>query len=325
MCLVEEEINHVKNTVENGFKELRELINNKNEATQGPPALPMPEGPSYSQVTSKSTSSVIVIKKTKNGPSADLAKVRQAAISTSAAISKAYQNNAGDTVVVLENQSSKEAMLPELQKEMKNYSVVNVKERQPTISIINVDQEYEKDEFLTLVKQQNVSRLGSLELNENNFQVLFTKKQFKNPNLFKVVVRVSSDIRQAIERSGDHLNIGLTSCAVFDEFFVRRCNRCQGFNHWKDACSKDAPVICGRCGKNHDTRECESTVAKCVNCVRGGFSETDHVTSSPSCHAYIDAQKRLHNTINYITRITQKTSNDQAGKMYFMEPTVIVQ
>ena len=125
------------------------------------------------------------------------------------------------------------------------------------------------------------------------------KKQYKTPNLYKAVVRVSSDIRQAIERSGDHLNIGLTSCSVYDDFFIRRCNKCQGFNHWKDDCPADIPAICGRCGESHDTKSCKSTTVKCANCMKAGFSDISHESSSGKCQAYMEAQKRLHDTINY--------------------------
>ena len=108
------------------------------------------------KATSKSTSSVIVLKKKKNGPPADINQVRKAAISTNAAISKTYHNNSGDTVVVLENNTSKEAILPVLEREIDqdSFSIVPIKERLPTITIVNIDQEYNKERLLELVKNQ---------------------------------------------------------------------------------------------------------------------------------------------------------------------------
>ena len=306
MCVMEEEISNVKKSVEQGFTEMRDMMSKINKASNDSSESSIPTGPSWADIaggksSSKSTSSVLVIKKLKNGPPADIDAVHKAAINTNAAISKAYRNNSGDTVVVLENQTSKESILPELGKEMdkERFSVVSVKERLPTISIVNIDREYTKEELLNLVKKQNTARLGNIEVNEDSFKIIFMKKQYKNPNLHKAVVRVSSEIRHAIEKSGDHLNIGLTSCSVYDDFFIRRCNRCQAFNHWKDDCPKDTPVICGRCGENHDTKTCKSSVLKCCNCTRAGLTEVNHESSSPKCQAYHEAQKRLHDTINY--------------------------
>ena len=311
MCVMEEEISDVKKQVNQGFNEIRDMIKNMSQSSASSSQsssvpLNIPDGPAWSDIvtgkaTSKSTSSVVVIKKKKNGPPADINQVREAAISTNAAISKTYHNNSGDTVVVLENNTSKEAILPVLEREIDQdcFSVVPIKERLPTITIVNIDQEYNKERLLELVKNQNTARFGDLDVNEENFKIIYMKKQFKNPDLFKAIVRVSCEIRSALEKSGDHINIGLSSCAVFDDFFIRRCNKCQGFNHWKNECHNDIPVMCGKCGEKHDTRSCKSSVTKCCNCMRAGFTDINHEASSLQCQAYKEAQKRLHDTINY--------------------------
>ena len=303
MCVMEEEISAVKNTIDKEFKELRDIITKvKSPPNDGNfPDLESPKEPTWSDIASKPTNSAIVIKKKKNGPPADINKVHHAAVSTNTPVSKAYHNNAGDTVVVLENEASKNVMVPILEEQMDSdrFSVVAVKQRLPTISIVNIDREYTKEQLLERVQQQNTSRIGNIELDDDNFKIIYMRKQFKNPNLMKAVVRVSNELRYLIEKSGDHLNIGLSSCAVYDDFFIRRCNRCQSFNHWKDNCPADIPVVCGRCGENHDTKTCKSDVIKCCNCIRAGHSETDHETSSVSCLSYKEAQKKLYDTINY--------------------------
>lgn len=300
MCVMEEEMKEMKGSMDRGFNELREIVQKLVKNKEEMPAAAVQPVPTYAETT-KSSSSVIVIKKKRNGPPADIEKIHQAAVNSNASVSNTYRNNSGDTVVVLENQASKDAILPVIEEEIdkEQFTVVTPKQRQPTITIINIEREYSKEELLKRVKEQNTWRFGSLEVNETNFKVIYMKKQFKNPALFKAVVRVSNEVRQSIDNSGDHLNIGVTSCSVFDDFFVKRCNRCQRLNHWKDDCSHDLPVVCGRCGEQHETRTCQSHQVKCCNCVQAGYTDTAHETSSLRCQAYMDAQKKVQSTINY--------------------------
>jgi hypothetical protein len=142
-------------------------------------------------------------------------------------------------------------------------------------------------------------------LDDRNFKIIYTKAQVKNPNLFKAVVRVGEDVRKAIDNAKNKLNIGLTSCTVFDDLFVKRCNRCQLFNHFKDACPADNPVICGKCGEEHETQSCTSDTIKCYNCSKAKYPDTNHKTSYYKCKAYVEAQKRLESTINYYSNKTK--------------------
>ena len=305
MCVMEENLKLMKENMEKKFIALQEsvgkLVNQKNEYEINNPALPAPAMPPGQQVQSTANRSVIVIKKKKNGPKHEIEKIHQAAVKTNASVSNAYHNNEGDAVIVLENQESRESMLPVIQDEIdpEQFTVVTPKQRQQTITIINIAREYTKDELLERVKSQNTWRFSGIDVNETNFKVIYFKKQFKNPEFYKAVVRVSNELRHRIEIAGDKLNIGVTSCAVYDDFFVKRCNRCQRLNHWKDACPDDIPVVCGRCAGNHETLTCHSEDRKCVNCSQAGYTEISHETSSLNCRAYKEAQQKLQSTINY--------------------------
>ena len=153
--------------------------------------------------------------------------------------------------------------------------------------------------LLEKVKSQNAAKFAGIELDEHNFKVIFTRAQVKNPNLFKAIVRVSEDVQNAIERSRNKLNIGLTSCPVYDDFFIRRCNKCQGLNHWKEDCPQSSPVICGKCSEDHETQSCTSDVVKCANCAKHSYADTSHKTSYYKCRVYVEAQEKLKSTINY--------------------------
>ena len=305
MCLMEEEMRSIKETLDQKFYGLQDTIKGLVNGNFANVSTTLP-GESFADKV-KSDRSVIVIKKKKNGPPADMDTIRQAAVNTNSAISKAYKNNSGDTIIVCEDQASKDSMVPALTEaiDKDKFTVVTPASRQPTITVINIAGNYDKADLLESVKIHNVNRFQGIDVNETNFKVLYTKQQYKNKELYKATVRVSDAIRDAIKKSGDRLNIGLTSCAVFDNFFVKRCNRCQRYNHWKDKCSEDTPVVCGKCSGNHDTTSCDSDTLKCYNCVQAKYEDTNHETFSNTCKAYIDAQKRLESTINYYKNCTK--------------------
>ena len=128
--------------------------------------------------------------------------------------------------------------------------------------------------------------------------MIFTKAQVKNKDLYKAKVRVSEQVRKIISNANNKLNIGLRSCPVFDEFFIKRCNKCQKLYHYRDTCTA-VKVVCGKCAGEHDIKDCTAEVAKCNNCVLANHVDTNHMTSDYKCPVYIDAQKRLESTINY--------------------------
>ena len=305
LCVMEEDMKGIRDEIKDKFSGLENMIrelSNSNKINPVPadiaPAYVPAHAPSYANVV-KSTQSVIVIKKKTNGPPADMDKIYKAAVDSNAAVAKAYTNNVGDTVVVCEDDKSKESMLPVLKNTMENYEVVTPASRRPTITVINMPSNYSKADLLERVKSQNASKFSGIELDEHNFKVIFTRAQVKNPKLFKAIVRVSEDVRYAIERAKNKLNIGLTSCLVFDDFFIRRCNKCQGLNHWKEDCPHSTPVVCGNCSGDHETQSCTSDDVKCANCAKHSYTDTNHQTSYYKCRVYVEAQEKLKSTINY--------------------------
>lgn len=299
MCLIEDDVRSIKENIADKFESLEKLVRDLSQKHDDKPVEPAQPAISYA-AKAKSTRSVIVIKKKGNGPPADMNVIHQAAVDTNAAVSDAYKNNAGDTVVVCDDDQSKQSMLPILTEQMdkEKFDVVTPAHRLPTVSIIDIPHNYSKEELLERVKSHNTAKFAGIDLNEENFKVIYTRAQFKNKQLYKAKVRVSEVVRKVISNAKDHLNIGLHSCPVFDEFFVKRCNRCQKFYHYKDACRADK-VVCGKCCGEHETKDCTSDTVKCYNCDQAKLTDTNHVTSHFNCPVYVEAQKKLESTINY--------------------------
>ena len=105
---------------------------------------------------------------------ADMDQIYQAAVDSNAAVSKAYKNHAGDTVLVCEDEQSKQSILPVLNDTMdkERFTVVTPASRLPSITIIDIASNYTKPDLLARVKSQNASKFQGIDLNETNFKLI---------------------------------------------------------------------------------------------------------------------------------------------------------
>ena len=78
-----------------------------------------------------------------------------------------------------------------------------------------------------------------------------------------------------------------------------QCYKCQEFGHSATRCNNNQ--ICAKCSGNHHTRDCTSAILKCNNCVRRGFTETNHKT------------KDVHNCMVYKEEISRARNNTDHG------------
>ena len=76
-----------------------------------------------------------------------------------------------------------------------------------------------------------------------------------NNEFFQANIRVSNNIRKFLENNGDRLYIGLTSCKIYDHFYIKRCNKCQAFDHYAVNC-KSTTSVCLHCVGNHASDTC---------------------------------------------------------------------
>ena len=269
--------------------------------------VPVQQGNSYAAAASRDAPSLIIVEKPEEEPSEQEKKkqmdeLKKAAIQSKAAIKKVFTNKSGRTVVLCNNEKSKDAMLPHVNKLFTTSKVNTPTPKLPTISIPFIDGNYEKEELIAVLRNQNEE--SGLAFDENNTQVMFISpmKDRANNGMYQAVLRVSDDIREGIKANGNRVFIGSTSCPVYDRFFVKRCNNCQNFHHFHKECKKDP--VCARCGQRHDTRRCTKDDGhyKCINCSVSGFEDTDHMASSFNCPAYIAEQDKLKKSIHYYTK-----------------------
>ena len=218
------------------------------------------------------------------------------------AIKKTYTNKAGKTVVVCQNQKSKEVILPHLNELFAERKISTPKPKLPTVSIPFIVGEYSKDELVTALNNQNED--NGMVFNKENAEVIFISpmKHQDSEGLYQAVIRVSEDLRGQIKANSNRVFIGSTSCPVYDRFYVKRCNRCQGFHHYQKECKRNE--VCGKCSELHDTRKCDKGQEnyKCINCSISGFEEVNHCASSFDCPAYLAEQEKLKKSIHFYSK-----------------------
>ena len=152
------------------------------------------------------------------------------------------------------------------------------------------------------IRSQN-PHIDSLINSGDEFKILFTKT-VPNSNKYTAVARVSCKIRDSIKVHRNRVYIGISSCRIFDRFFVKPCNSCQEFGHYKDSFRNE--VKCGYCGNNHQSDQCHLRNAtdfsqlKCCNCkLNHPDEEKGHSTFWIKCPSYMAAQKKLRSRIPY--------------------------
>lgn len=214
-----------------------------------------------------------------------------------------YKNKNGKTVVVCPTEADRNNLSQHLSKvpAMKSYQPPD---KVPTVSVANLPREFSPDELLDAIVMAQPT-IQTLIDNGQIFSVLNVKSQRRNENLFQATVRMGNDIRTLISNQRDKLYIGSCSYRVFDHFHVKRCNKCQKYNHYEKECQADSHT-CGLCAGNHSSSDCELSkkekfTPSCCNCKGSAFDKEkdSHSAFSTTCPSYIAAQEKLKKSIHF--------------------------
>ena len=270
-----------------------------------------PEKKSYAAIAKpREQPSVIIIEKPTEPHNVEennvrLAEITSAAIKEKAGIQRSFTNEDGRTVLVCNSEKSKKAMLPHVEKVFKERKINTPAPRLPTISVPFITRQYDNAELLRVLHQQNEDR--GIPFTEDDAKVLFSAPMKDKDGYFQAVLRVSENTRSRVEANGNRLCIGLSSCPVYDRFFIKRCNRCQELGHFqKDNGGCKKPQVCALCTGGHRTEDChtDEDQYKCNNCFKANRDEFTHAAYSPQCATYIAEQDKLKKSINYFSKNT---------------------
>ena len=175
--------------------------------------------------------------------------------------------------------------------------VVKVKQKSPTITIRDVLEYENSEEFIENVKSQNPEIKERIECGDE-CTVVFAKEQEKarsgrqfavaQQKTHQIVLQVSEEIQDIIKRNGNKIFVGFLSLRVIDRFYVKACDKCHELEHYHADCTTNA--VCGFClSSEHESKDCPAkrgndlTSFKCVNCKERGKEFQGHSSHWHKC------------------------------------------
>lgn len=253
------------------------------------------------------------------GSKIDLSKMKDAVTSNGIQIVKTSVNRKnGDVYVDFPSNEQRDKLLPLLRNEtLQDKTIVDVKSRNPVITIRNVSEFISNEDLIEKIKNQNKLIADKID-SGSEFSIIFTKEHKLRPGFkrsmesesdttHEIVARVSEDIREVLKSAGDKIYIGFSSLRIFDRFYIKSCAKCHRFGHYHAEC-ENTPC-CGYCGaEDHESKDCvvynEKNQAnyKCVNCKDAGKPSDGHSCHWYKCPAYIEEQKKMKLNIPYYTK-----------------------
>ena len=239
-----------------------------------------------------------------NGTPVDLNIVKDLVVTNKIPVTSTAVKDNGDTYVNFPCLDSRDKAAPMIKSNVTNVKeVVTLKSKLPTIAISGITEKLSKIDLTKCICSQN-KEISTCVKNGGSLDVIFIKEPTDKFTTYLAVARVSSDIREVIKSRGNKIFIGLVACPVKDRFYVKRCNNCQCYGHYKGDCDK--PVMCGYCGEQHRSSGCEKkskgnehTSHTCNNCKIIGKDAAGHSTFYHRCPAYLVQQNKLKNSIQY--------------------------
>ena len=222
-----------------------------------------------------------------------------------------YINKKGDTAFILPSQKAKEDFKSILQSSgVSSEKITEPKQRYPSIAVVGISNQFDrenKDSLVPSLLRQNPGIANIVNLEGSIFEILTIKPVKSNPNIKQAIIRVSDNIRYAIKSTGDRIFSGLSSCKVYDQLYIKRCNKCQDFGHYAKDCKGN--VCCGLCSSgDHETKDCIhkdkpdlNNFMCCINCKKAGLTDLmhSHQANSTTCSSYVAKQEKLKSTTSY--------------------------
>ena len=253
--------------------------------------------------------SLLVVTKEANVSDADLEKT---VVSNGLQVQKHYLDNKGDRVLIFPSQRSRDELKEKLTESGVSTKLLKEpKKRYPTISVVGLPKDLEigdKDTVCDALIKQNPYIAPYLQSESSVFDIISVKPLRANANVKQAIVRLTDDIRCAIRNNNNRLYYGMLSCQVYDQLYIKRCNRCQGFGHYTKTCSNhECCAICATVG--HETFNCPlkndanvESLYKCTNCLKSHAEDPsycNHPAFSQECPSYRIQQEKLKASLSY--------------------------
>lgn len=174
------------------------------------------------------------------------------------------------------------------------YEIMENRLIMPKIKICGLTEKLDTHELEQQIKRQN----GILA--DSELQVLKVTEDIKHKDTFNAIIRIDKhSFNEVIKRK--KVMINWDCCAVKEHLSMMRCHNCSGFNHTKDICINK--TACGYCGREHDSRNCDSGNLNCINCIIANEKYTLDLNTNH--HVWSKQCEILNNKLNKIIKKTE--------------------
>lgn len=278
---------NIQNIIEKEVQKLQEtvIVNCEKMNDHGKPE-------TYANITGKKdTNEVIVIKpKERQESSRTKTDIKEKINPGELAIAVDNIRNGRDGAVVIScnDRHTKEKITEKVENELNGkYSVLNVKQKNPKIKIIGVEEEFVREEdnvIIETLKKQNDLNMTDTSLIEVHSKY-FQRNKKNNGN---IILTVDPTLKNKI-CSIKKLNIGWRRCLVQEYFPIIRCFKCARYGHMASKCENN--LTCFRCSDQHKTEDCDTERLKCINCLEanirlGRSLDVNHSATDYKCPCY---------------------------------------
>ena len=157
----------------------------------------------------------------------------------------------------------------------------------PVIDIVGMCDGFSYEEIITSLFYDNDCFAHILDP-RSKFQILAIKPTKKSKHIFRIIAKVTPEIRAAIASNNDYISIFSLQCHVYDQAppFIR-CFRCQAPGHKANQCNND--FVCAYCAGPHSTQRCRNRQSppRCINCVKKRREDVAHPADSKLCPEFL--------------------------------------
>lgn len=168
----------------------------------------------------------------------------------------------------------------EIEKKLSNKITTNIpKKKLPRIKIVGFTGTDSKEQIQTNIREQN-----TWIQEDDHFEITYVKKD-RNKEHNLIYVECQPGIYWKLMQNKT-VYIGWNRCTIYDDTTITRCFKCQDYYHKTTKCTNHE--ICGNCGEDHSTNDCQTQRKKCINCQKSNQTfntkhNVNHTTKDPEC------------------------------------------